>query len=75
MEKKMKHLGCINGWAARVWTKADGSKFVEKEDTTPQEFKDCQAQKHMMEVYRTGRCASRVMCHICKIEYDVDSSD
>ncbi len=73
----MKDLGCMNGWAARVWTKADGSKFVEKEDTTPEEYKKCKSGCHheFVSVRKLGNCRHEYSCEICNIKYNVDSSD
>lgn len=75
----MKDLGCMNGWSAIVWTKADGSKFVEKEDTTPEEYKECVRKRHMSGNHivsvKLGNCYYKCYCKICKIEYTVDSSD
>lgn len=71
-----KNLGCANSWAARIWTKPDGTKHVEKEDTTPAEYKACVAAGHNRQAVRsaTWSCYTYYHCDICKIQYEVDSS-
>lgn len=60
MENEVKNLGLMNGW---------------KEN--PVELTECRAKGHMPEVVRsaTWRCYSYYSCPICKIQYEVDSSD
>ncbi len=67
MEKKFtrvvpfKDLGCMNGWGK----------------DTPEEYKVCCRGNHFkyMEVTKLGNCWTQYTCPICKIVYNVDSSD
>lgn len=70
-----KDLGCANNWSSRVWTLPDGSKRVEKPDTTPSEYKECIALKHKIRTVKKGNCWYQHYCDKCMITYDVDSSD
>jgi hypothetical protein len=77
--KEYKDLGTMNNWEARIWTMPDGSKRIEKEDTTPAEYKECVRLRHMCNGHVTsvkiGNCYHACYCHLCKIQYKVDSSD
>ena len=66
-----KNLGCANGWSPIVWTRPNGEKFVEKTDTTPEEFKMC---NHACREVKKGNCWYQVYCDVCKITWDYDCS-
>ena len=70
-----KDLGCANGWSPIVWTLQDGSKRIEKLDTTPDEYKKCVSLKHKWTETKKGRCWYQVYCNICGITWDYDCSD
>ena len=59
---EFKHLGWANVW-----------DYLKKPE--PEEFKNCNAANHRLERYELGRCLMRYKCPICRISYDVDSSD
>jgi hypothetical protein len=72
----MKDLGSMNGWfGKRVYPNGWDKPFVQEPDRVPQEYTDCAAQKHRIEVVRIGSCWHRHTCPICNITFDVDSSD
>jgi hypothetical protein len=66
MEKKFtrvvpfKNLGCMNGW---------------KIGETPKEYCECWSKGHKQTQIKLGECWYEYYCEICKIVYDVDSSD
>jgi hypothetical protein len=72
---KYTSLGCMNSWEKRVWTLSDGSKKVEKEDTTPMEYTKCVMSGHNHKQTKLGECLYSYYCPICNIGYTVDSSD
>ena len=72
----MKDLGCANSWDAIRWYDNKGRIVrVEKEDTTPDEFKKCAKLGHKIGERKIGHCLHRCSCGICDITYTVDSSD
>ena len=72
-------LGWANNWPSRIWTKPDGTIFVEKEDTTPDIIKQCRALSHTLSDVDIGpphRGLEHVVkCQICGYVYRYDSSD
>jgi len=70
----MKDLGIANRWSAIVWTRADGSKFIEKEDTTPDEYTACHEAGHKTREAKIGSALYRVFCDKCEIYWDYDCS-
>jgi hypothetical protein len=67
MEKKftmvvpsIKDLGCMNGWHLK---------------DKPKEYVECCALGHKHTQKKLGNCWYEYYCEICKIRYNVDSSD
>ncbi len=63
-----KDLGYMNGWEYEV---KDGVAHF----TKAKEYNFCREQGHQLRSINRGRCDNRYICDICKIYYDVDSSD
>lgn len=79
--KKMKDLGCQNGWSADIVypTYKDmvnrTNAVVRKPDTTPPEYTACREAGHPLVEGNRGRCWTQYTCPICQITWDTDSSD
>jgi hypothetical protein len=60
MENEMKNLGCMNGWKSE-----------------PVEYTKCKSGCHheFVSTRKLGNCWYEYSCEICKIKYNVDSSD
>lgn len=70
----MKYLGISNSWDARVWTLPNSSKHIEKEDTTPDEYKKCRQAGHKTRETEIGHQLYRVYCDECNIYWEYDCS-
>lgn len=73
----MKYLGIANSWEPIVWTKSTGSApyyYVEKEDTTPDEYKKCRQAGHKTRETEIGHQLYRVYCDECNIYWEYDCS-
>jgi hypothetical protein len=70
-----KNLGCMNSWFSPKILR-DG-KWVPMYPNLkpPVEFQLCREAGHKPREITKGRCWYQVYCDICKITYDVDSSD
>jgi hypothetical protein len=62
MENKIKNLGCANGWT---------------DESLPIEYEQHVNARHfeLATVKKLGNCWYEYTCPICKIRYNVDSSD
>jgi hypothetical protein len=72
--KEYKNCGCANGWyAPNIWK--DGKWVKMYEDRVPAEVTACRAAGHRTREVKKGNCWHQVYCDVCKITWDVDSSD
>jgi hypothetical protein len=62
-----KNLGWANNW----------KPYSNSPDNTPKEFKECKAQNHEWVTLTSNNrtCVSVYCCPICKLTWNVDSSD
>lgn len=69
-----RNIGCMNSWSAVVWTRPDGSKYTEKNDTTPEAYKKCREAGHKTHETKKGNCWYQVYCDECGLTWDYDCS-
>ena len=75
MENKgYKDCGCANRWYSPNIL-VNGKWVKEHPDRIPAEVVACREAGHQKRGVSLGRCWTQVYCDICKITYDVDSSD
>lgn len=68
------NIGCMNFWPAVIWTLPDGTKHVEKEDTTPELYTKCVEAGHKTHETQKGNCWYQVYCDVCGLTWDYDCS-
>ena len=75
----MKNLGWMNDWAPRVWKDNEGNVVKHSQstgDTTPEDYRKCRELEHRTLGFANHtRCYTKEFCAICKIYWEIDSSD
>lgn len=72
--KEYKDCGCANGWYSPSIL-VNGKWVKEHPDRVPAEVVACREAGHGLSSKKLGNCYYEYSCAICKIKYDVDSSD